>query len=133
MERCKMYLGSINKRVHFISFNKNKKVLITVHTGFKGSWMCKIMQVAGANVIGYSLEPPTEPSLFSLCHLSEKMNSVIGDIRDLEHLKKVFAGFQLKFYTTFAGATRMYILPIENTNKCHIGSISKHKRTKRNK
>lgn len=72
-------------------FYKGKKVLITGHTGFKGSWMCRLLVNAGAEVTGYSLEPPTDPSLFELCGLSERMNSVTGDIRDLEHLMKVFA------------------------------------------
>lgn len=73
---------------------KGKKVLITGHTGFKGSWMCKVLQMAGAQVTGYSLEPPTDPSLFDMCHLADGMNSIIGDIRDLDHLKKVFTDVQ---------------------------------------
>lgn len=73
-----------------LSFYKDKKVLVTGHTGFKGSWMCKVLAMAGADVTGYSLEPPTEPSLFELCKIGESINSVIGDIRDLEHLKEVF-------------------------------------------
>lgn len=73
-----------------ISFYKGKKVLVTGHTGFKGSWMCQILIMAGADVTGYALEAPTEPGLFEMCHLSERMNSVVGDVRDLEHMKKVF-------------------------------------------
>lgn len=73
-----------------LSFYKDKKVLITGHTGFKGSWMCAVLLQAGANVTGYSLEPPTNPSLFEICHLHDRMNSRIGDIRDLAHLRKVF-------------------------------------------
>lgn len=72
-------------------FYKGKRVLVTGHTGFKGSWMCRLLVNAGADVTGYALEPPTAPSLFELCGLSDKMNSVTGDIRDLEHLMKVFA------------------------------------------
>lgn len=71
-------------------FYKNKKVLVTGHTGFKGSWMCELLKMLGAEVTGYALEPPTDPSLFELCHIREGMNSVVGDIRDFEHLKKVF-------------------------------------------
>lgn len=73
-----------------MSFYKGKKVLVTGHTGFKGSWMTKVLLMAGAEVSGYALEPPTEPSLFKQMELSKDMNSVAGDIRDLEHLKKVF-------------------------------------------
>lgn len=75
-------------------FYKGKKVLVTGHTGFKGSWMCKVLHMLGAEVIGYALEPSTEPSLFSLCGIDKQVNSVIGDIRDLAHLQSVFNEFQ---------------------------------------
>lgn len=73
-----------------IGFYKGKRVFITGHTGFKGSWMCKLLIEAGAEVTGYALKPPTDPSLFEMCGLVSRMNSVIGDIRDLPHLKQVF-------------------------------------------
>ena len=73
-----------------LDFYKGKKVLVTGHTGFKGSWLCRILVNAGAVVTGYSLNPPTNPSLFEIAGLEDKMNSVIGDIRDYEHLYKVF-------------------------------------------
>ena len=73
-----------------LSFYKNKKVLVTGHTGFKGTWLCKILINAGADVTGYSLEAPTNPNIFTLSKIENNMNSVIGDIRDFEHLKKVF-------------------------------------------
>lgn len=69
---------------------RGKHVFVTGHTGFKGAWLCRMLVNAGAIVTGYSLEPPTEPNLFSLAGLEGKMKSVIGDIRDFEHLKKVF-------------------------------------------
>ena len=74
----------------YLDFYKNRKVLITGHTGFKGSWMCKLLIDAGADITGYALNPPTNPSLFGICELSSQMNSIIGDIRDLKHLKQVF-------------------------------------------
>ena len=73
-----------------LEFYKGKRVLVTGHTGFKGSWLCKILVNAGAEVTGYSLNPPTNPSLFEIAGLEDKMNSVIGDIRDYEHLYRVF-------------------------------------------
>lgn len=73
-----------------LSFYKGKRVLVTGHTGFKGAWMCRILIDAGAILTGYSLEPPTEPNLFSLAGIAEKMTSVTGDVRDLKHLKRVF-------------------------------------------
>ena len=77
-----------------LDFFKGKKVLVTGHTGFKGSWMCRVLVNAGAIVTGYSLNPPTTPDLFSLCDVEDKIQSVIGDIRDLDKLKQVFAEAQ---------------------------------------
>lgn len=73
-----------------LSFYNGKKVFITGHTGFKGSWLCKILINSGAIVTGYSLQPPTEPALFQMTGIEEKMTSVIGDIRDFEKLKECF-------------------------------------------
>lgn len=73
-----------------LSFYKNKTVFVTGHTGFKGTWLSKILVNSGAKVIGYSLNPPTNPNLFSLSGIEGKMVSIIGDIRDYEHVKSVF-------------------------------------------
>jgi len=66
---------------------KSKRVMITGHTGFKGAWLCKILTMLGAEVTGYSLNPPTNPSLFELSSIGQKINSIIGDIRDFKSLK----------------------------------------------
>ena len=73
-----------------LSFYKDKKVLITGHTGFKGAWLSKILINAGAKVVGYSLEAPTCPSLFELSGIEGSMTSYIADIRDLQKLSEVF-------------------------------------------
>lgn len=73
-----------------LTFFKEKRVLITGHTGFKGSWMSHILARAGAVVTGYALDAPTDPNLFSLLKLQGRMHSVIGDVRDFDTLKKVF-------------------------------------------
>ncbi len=73
-----------------LEFFKDKKVFITGHTGFKGSWLCKILANAGAAVTGFSLEPPTNPNLFEIAGIKNNVHSVIGDIRDFESLKKAF-------------------------------------------
>ena len=77
-----------------LEFYKGKKVLITGHTGFKGSWMCKILIGAGAEVTGYSLEPPTNPSVFDEAGIAAEINHVVGDIRDREKLMKLFVEVQ---------------------------------------
>jgi CDP-glucose 4,6-dehydratase len=73
-----------------LSFWKGKRVFLTGHTGFKGSWMCHILANAGAEVTGYALTPPTNPTLFSLISAENRINSVIGDIRDREALLRAF-------------------------------------------
>ncbi len=70
------------------SFYKNRRVLVTGHTGFKGAWLCKMLTMLGAKVTGYALEPPTDPNLFDMLNLN--INSVIGDIRDFDKLKATF-------------------------------------------
>lgn len=77
-----------------IAWYKGKKILVTGHTGFKGSWLCKILINVGAEVTGYSLEAPTSPNLFSIAGLVNEMNSIIGDIRDRDHLMQVFKEVQ---------------------------------------
>lgn len=77
-----------------LEFYRNKKVLVTGHTGFKGSWLCKLLENYGAEVIGYSLNPPTEPSLFKIANIESDVKSITGDIRDLSKLKEVFDDFQ---------------------------------------
>lgn len=77
-----------------LSFYKGKRVLITGHTGFKGTWLCRILVDAGAQVTGYALEPPTKPNLFSIAGLEGKIESIIGDVRDIERLQHAFQQVQ---------------------------------------
>ena len=83
-------LGKYGNKMINPEFFRGKKILVTGHTGFKGSWLCRILVGFGAEVTGYSLEAPTSPNLFELCGVEDKMNSVIGDIRDFDKLKAVF-------------------------------------------
>ncbi|MDR2975904.1 MAG: CDP-glucose 4,6-dehydratase [Streptococcaceae bacterium] len=73
-----------------LNFWKNKRVFLTGHTGFKGAWLSKILVDAGAILTGYALSAPTNPNLFSMLDLEDKMTSIIGDIRNLADLSKVF-------------------------------------------
>lgn len=76
------------------TFWRGKRVLVTGHTGFKGGWLCLWLQRLGANVLGYALPAPTEPSFFDTARVGEGMKSVYGDVRDLEHLARVHAEHQ---------------------------------------
>lgn len=73
-----------------LEFYKNKRVFITGHTGFKGSWLCKILLCAGAQVTGYSIDVPTVPSLYEMANIEKNITHIKGDIRNLEELKKAF-------------------------------------------
>lgn len=73
-----------------LNFYKGKKIFVTGHTGFKGSWLCKLLIHAGAEVTGYSLKAPTNPSLFEISKISNDIRSIIGDIRNYDTLKKAF-------------------------------------------
>jgi CDP-glucose 4,6-dehydratase len=71
-------------------FWKNRRILITGHTGFKGSWLCTWLNKLGAEIIGYSLPPPTNPSLFDLANVEQCVKKhIIGDVRDHDNLVKV--------------------------------------------
>lgn len=83
-------MDGLGEIIMILDFYNNKTVMVTGHTGFKGSWMCEVLKEQGANVIGYAFEAPTNPSLFSMSHIYDDMISINGDVRDLEHLNKVF-------------------------------------------
>lgn len=87
-------MEGVGELMNDLEFYKGKRVLVTGHTGFKGSWLCRILLLAEADVTGYALEAPTDPNLFSILGLEDDMDSVIGDVRNLEQMAALFARVQ---------------------------------------
>lgn len=108
------------------SFWQDKKVLITGHTGFKGSWLSLWLQSGGAHVVGYALEPPTQPSLFEIASVADGMTSIIGDVRDLEYLRSVFAEHkpEIVFHLAAQPLVRYsYENPVETYSTNILGTV----------
>ena len=72
------------------NFWKNKTVLVTGHTGFKGSWMSLILKKFGANVIGFSKDIPTKPSIYEIANVGDGITNIVGNINDSKHIKQIF-------------------------------------------
>lgn len=85
-------IGKIEKM--FGGRYEGKRVLLTGHTGFKGSWLSIWLKELGADVMGYSLEIPSEPNNFSICKIDTRIRHTIGDVRDYDHLRSVITDFQ---------------------------------------
>ncbi len=108
-------------------FYKNKKVLITGHTGFKGSWLAFWLHNLKADVYGYSLAPPTDPCLFEILNLSGKINHNSGDILDSEKLNLLFQEIQPEIVFHLAAqpiVRRSYIIPKLTYETNVIGTIN---------
>ncbi len=110
-----------------LQFYRGKTVLVTGHTGFKGSWMCKVLKMQGANVIGYALPAPTVPSLFELSDMAKGMISVEGDIRDLKRLNEVFDTYQPEIVIHMAAqpiVRESYVNPVYTYETNVIGTVN---------
>ncbi len=108
-------------------FWEGKRVLMTGHTGFKGSWLSLWLQSMGAQVTGFSLAPPTQPSLFEVAKVAEEMTSIVGDIRDLSHLRAVFAEHQPEIVIHMAAQALVrysYIEPVETYSTNVMGTVN---------
>ncbi len=81
----------------FANLFQNRRVLVTGHTGFKGSWLCIWLKELGANVVGYALEPLTEKDNFVVTHLGQRMTHITGDIKDFDRLKRTFIDHEPEF------------------------------------
>lgn len=73
-----------------LGFFRSKRIFVTGHTGFKGSWLCQLLLHSGAEITGYALPPLEQPNLFTLAGLDKRMRSITGDIRDFQSLKAAF-------------------------------------------
>jgi len=119
--------GTLEGLVVSPAFWKGKRVLLTGHTGFKGSWMSLWLQSMGAQVTGYALAPPTDPSLFEAAKVGKGMTSIIGDIRDLEHLRAVFAEHKPEIVIHMAAQPLVrysYIEPVETYSTNVMGTVN---------
>jgi CDP-glucose 4,6-dehydratase len=108
-------------------FWKNKKVFLTGHTGFKGSWLSLLLQSLGANVTGYSLLPPSEPNLFETAQVHQGMTTVIGDIRDLDRLSSAVRDAMPDVVIHMAAQSlvkRSYENPVETYSTNVMGTVN---------
>lgn len=107
-------------------FWKDKRVLITGHTGFKGSWLSIWLHKLGAKVIGYSLPAPSQPSLYEITGLREMITSIHGDIRDLKHLQRVYNEYQPEIIIHMAAQALVresYHNPVETYETNIMGTV----------
>ena len=108
------------------SFWKGRRVFLTGHTGFKGSWLSLWLNALGAKVTGYALEPPTDPSLFLQAKVAEKIHSISGDIRDFSRLKSAIAECHPEVVIHMAAQSvvrRGYDDPIETYSSNVMGTV----------
>ncbi len=110
-----------------LSFYKGKTVLITGHTGFKGSWMCKVLAMQGAKVIGYAVEPPTKPSLYELADIEKELVSVSGDIRNLDKLSETLQKYRPEIVIHMAAqpiVRESYVNPVYTYEANVMGTVN---------
>lgn len=108
------------------AFWKGKKVFVTGHTGFKGSWLSLWLQQMGAKVKGFALEPPTNPALFTEARVSEEMESELGDIRDLQSITTSLRAFNPDVLIHMAAQPLVrlsYREPVETYNTNVMGTV----------
>lgn len=110
-----------------LSFYKGKRVLVTGHTGFKGSWLCRMLLLADAEVIGYSRCSEKEISLFNLIGMDSRITHIKGDVRDLEHLCQVFNQYspEIVFHLAAQPIVRTgYAEPVETYETNVMGTVN---------
>jgi len=109
------------------AFYRGKKVFITGHSGFKGSWLCLWLHALGAEVRGYALDPPTNPSLFELCKINQLVQSTIADVRDGSLLTKAMLAAQPEIVIHMAAQPLVrdsYKIPVETYAINVMGTVN---------
>jgi len=115
------------KYTELATYYRGKRVFVTGHTGFKGTWLCKILLMMGAEVYGYSLKPPTKPSIYEMLDLDNEMKSTIGDIRDNESLCKAMENAQPEIVFHLAAqpiVRESYRIPRETYETNVMGTVN---------
>ncbi|MFO1449143.1 MAG: CDP-glucose 4,6-dehydratase [Opitutaceae bacterium] len=108
-------------------FYRGRKVLVTGHTGFKGSWLCEWLLTLGAEVTGFALPPATTPALFDQLELSGRMNHIIGDVRDLAAVRRTVQGLRPEFIFHLAAQPLVrlsYEQPVETYSVNVMGTVN---------
>ena len=108
------------------TFWRDKKVLLTGHTGFKGSWLALWLQRAGARLVGYSLPPPSDPSLFEVARVADGMTSIEGDLRDLDRVRWVIDKYRPEVVLHLAAQAIVrasYDDPVETYSSNVMGTV----------
>lgn len=108
-------------------FWNGKKIFLTGHTGFKGSWLCVWLHALGANVTGYALDPPTDPSLFELCRIDRLVQSTIADVRNGGSLREAMAVAQPEIVLHMAAQPLVrdsYKMPVETYEINVMGTVN---------
>ncbi|MEJ2483215.1 MAG: CDP-glucose 4,6-dehydratase [Gemmatimonadota bacterium] len=107
-------------------FWKGRRVFVTGHTGFKGSWICLLLRHLGAEVSGFALEPPTEPALFDLAGVADELEHRIGDVRDLAALEAALVGARPEVVIHMAAQSLVrysYANPVETFSTNVLGTV----------
>lgn len=108
-------------------FWENRKVFITGHTGFKGSWLCLWLSLMGSKIVGYSLRPPTKPSLFEICRIKDFVKSINADVRDVKRLLKELREFNPEIVVHMAAQSLVrvsYREPLETYSTNIMGTVN---------
>lgn len=119
--------GKCGQTMFDAGFYRDKKILVTGHTGFVGAWICQVLLGLGATVSGYALQPPQSPNLFAICDLNKKMDSRIGDIRDLETLRQTIGETKPEIVLHLAAqpiVRESYINPRETYETNVMGTVN---------